>query len=298
MAKAIRKTGLARLWQILASVAQTAFEKHLGLIAAGVAFFGVFGIFPGIAALIAIFGLVSDPLVIDEQLYIMEDIIPPGALEILSEQVVGLANARTETLGWTTILSTTVALWASRAGVGALVAGLNAIAGQRLRNGLWQIVVGLMLTGALIVLSLIAMGLVIVLPLVLRVLPLSDQAAWIIEALRWTLALCALLIALSLLYRFAPARTDRRAKWITVGAFVVVMLWVGASSLLNYYLSNFNSYNQVYGSIGAVIGLLLWLYISAYLILLGAALNVEIHGHGSPPARNDADVLPEPEPAE
>ena len=298
MAIAKRKTGLARLWQILGAVGQTAFEKHLGLIAAGVAFFGVFGIFPGIAALIAIFGLVSDPLVIDEQLYIMADIIPPGALELLSQQVVGLANARPETLGWTTVVSTSIALWASRAGVGALVAGLNAIAGQRLRNGIWQIFVGLMLTGALIVLSLIAMGLVIVLPLVLQFLPLSASTAWIIETLRWTLALCALLIALSLLYRFAPARVDRRARWITVGAFVVVLLWVAASSLLNYYLSNFNRFNQVYGSIGAVIGLLLWLYISAYLILLGAALNVEVHGHGSPPPENDSDVLPEPEPAE
>ena len=100
------------------------------------------------------------------------------------------------------------------------------------------------------------------------------------------------MMGLSLLYRFGPARIGGRGRWITVGAVVVVILWVAASAGLSYYLTNFASYNEVYGSIGAVIGLLLWLYVSAYLILLGAALNVEVHGGGLPPeAQQDTTYI-------
>jgi membrane protein len=96
-----------------------------------------------------------------------------------------------------------------------------------------------------------------------------------------------------LLYRFGPARIGSRGRWVTVGAFVVVVLWVAASAGLSFYLTNFASYNEVYGSIGAVIGLLLWLYVSAYLILLGAALNVQIHGYDAPPSPEDTSFLTE-----
>ncbi len=292
-----------RIWRILVAVWNTASDKHIGLIAAGVAFFGMFGIFPGIAALIAIFGLVADPVAISEQLLLMEGIIPPDAFSLLAAQVNGLITARPETLGWATLVSITLALWSCRAGVGALIGGLNAIAGQRMRNGIWQMAVAFMLTVALVALGLVAMVVVIVLPIVLAFLPLAASTAWLLEAARWLIALGVLLLALSLLYRFGPARIGSRGRWFTVGAFVVVVLWVAASVGLSYYLTNFASYNEVYGSIGAVIGLLLWLYVSAYLILLGAALNVQVHGYDLPPEKGDTsfldegkDTVSEPEP--
>lgn len=281
------------IWRILMAVWTTAGEKHLGLIAAGVAFFGMFGIFPGIAALIAIFGLVADPVVISEQLVLMEGIIPPDAFRLLSAQVNGLITARTETLGWATVVSITLALWSCRAGVGALIGGLNAIAGQRQRNGVWQIMVAFMLTIALVALGIVAAIMVIILPIALAFIPLATSTAWLLEAVRWLIALGVLIMALSLLYRFGPARIGSRGRWLTVGAFVVVVLWVAASVGLSYYLTNFASYNEVYGSIGAVIGLLLWLYVSAYLILLGAALNVQVHGYDSPPDKGDTSFLDE-----
>ncbi|WP_296424903.1 YihY/virulence factor BrkB family protein [Yoonia sp.] len=271
---------ILRVWRVLRTVWKTAGEKHLGLIAAGVAFFGMFGIFPGIAAVIAIFGLVADPVVIEEQLRLMEGIIPPDAYNLLSAQITGLVNAGTGRLGWATLVSITLALWSCRAGVGALIGGLNAIAGQRMRNGIWQMVVALLLTVALVALAIVALSAVVILPIIMAFIPLANSTAWLLEGLRWFLALGVLMTGLSLLYRFGPARIDTRGRWITVGAFVVVIIWVAASAGLSYYLTNFASYNEVYGSIGAVIGLLLWLYVSAYLILLGAALNVAVHGHG------------------
>ncbi|MFO8125118.1 YihY/virulence factor BrkB family protein [Yoonia sp.] len=275
----------------MAAVWKTAGEKHIGLIAAGVAFFGMFGIFPGIAAVIAIFGLIADPVVIAEQLALMEDIIPPDAYNLIASQVFRLVAAPTDALGWATVVSIALALWSSRAGVAALIGGLNAIAGQRTRNGLWQMVVALLLTFALVTLAIIALTVVVIVPIILAFIPMAGATAWVLEAMRWLIALGVLMTGLSLLYRFGPVRIGGRGRWITVGAFVVVVLWVGASAGLSYYLTNFASYNEVYGSIGAVIGLLLWLYVSAYLILLGAALNVAVHGYDSLPDEQEATYV-------
>jgi membrane protein len=266
----------------LVAVWTTAGEKHLGLIAAGVAFFGMFGIFPGIAAVIAIFGLVADPVVIAEQLALMEGIIPPDAYGLISSQINRLILAPSQALGWATAVSIALALWSCRAGVGALIGGLNAIAGHRLRNGLWQMMVALMLTVALVSLAIVALTVVVVVPIGLAFVPVANSTAWLLEGIRWLIALGVLMMGLSLLYRFGPARIGGRGRWITVGAVVVVILWVAASAGLSYYLTNFASYNEVYGSIGAVIGLLGWLYVSAYLSLVGAALTVAVHGGGAP----------------
>lgn len=274
---------IQKIWRVLSAVWTTAGEKHLGLIAAGVAFFGMFGIFPGIAAVIAIFGLIADPVVIAEQLALMEDIIPPDAYNLIASQVFRLVAAPSGALGWATGVSIALALWSCRAGVAALIGGLNAIAGQRMRSGIWQMVVALLLTFALVTLAIVALIVVVIVPIALAFIPVASSTAWLLEGIRWLIALGVLMMGLSLLYRFGPARIGSRGRWITVGAFVVVVLWVAASAGLSYYLTNFASYNEVYGSIGAVIGLLLWLYVSAYLILLGAALNVEIHGYDNPP---------------
>ena len=278
---------LIEIWRVAVAVFTTAGEKHLGLIAAGVAFFGMFGIFPGLAAIIAIFGLVADPVVISDQLSLMEDIIPNDAYRLLDAQVTALVRAPAQTLGWATSLSILLALWSCRAAVGALIGGLNAIAGQRQRNTFVEILMALVLTFALVILAIVAVNVVIVLPIIMAFLPIPTGTAWLLEGLRWLVALCVLIAGLGLLYRFGPVR-DRRGRWITVGALVVVVVWIAASAGLSFYLTNFASYNELYGSIGAVIGMMLWLYVSAYLILLGAALNMHVHGRNAiPEAKTD-----------
>lgn len=274
------------------AVWKTASEKHIGLIAAGVAFFGMFGIFPAIAAVIAVFGLVADPVVIAEQMQLMQGVIPEDAYRLLAIQVNRLILAPSEALGWATFVSIGLALWSARAGVGALIGGLNAIAGQRVRNSVWQMVVALILTVVLVALAIVAMFAVVITPVILAFVPLANSTAWLLEGLRWLIALSVLVLALSLLYRFGPARHGSRGRWLTVGSVLVVVIWVAASVGLSFYLTNFTSYNEVYGSIGAVIGLLLWLYVSAYLVLLGAALNVHVHGGGPAPDNSEAPLAP------
>lgn len=267
-----------RTYRLLHNIWQTASDRNIALISAGVAFFGMFSIFPAIAAVIAIFGLLADPAVVVEQLALMEDIIPVDAYVILTGQVDRLLIARDETLGWATLVSITLALWAARAGVAGLMGGLNEIAKMPPRNGIKQIVVALTLTVCLVALAITALLAVIVAPIILAFAPITQGNANILEGVRWLVAFFVLYSALSLLYRFGPNQRGARLRWFTIGSFTVIILWIGASFGLSYYLTNFASYNEVYGSIGAVIGMLLWLYITAYLVLLGAALNLHIHG--------------------
>ncbi len=272
------KAWYLRLWRLLYSVWNTASDRHIGLIAAGVAFFGIFAIFPAITAIIAIFGLLADPVVVVQQLELMRDIIPEQTYLLFVGQMGRLLAARTDALGLATLISILLAFWASRAGVAALMGGLNAIAGRPARHWFKQIVVALTLTFCLVALAVVAMMAVIVAPIVLAFAPLGDTSVLVLEGVRWCVALFVLFSALSLLYRFGPNQRGARIRWFTVGAVTVVVLWIGASAGLSYYLGNFASYNEVYGSLGAVIGMLLWLYLTAYLILLGAALNLEVHG--------------------
>ncbi|MBS1304255.1 YihY/virulence factor BrkB family protein [Loktanella sp. SALINAS62] len=257
----------------------TAADRHITLIAGGVAFFSIFALFPAVAAVISVFGLVADPTVVVQQLEVMRDIIPEETYLLLIGQMGRLLAARSDTLGWASGLSLGLALWAARLGVAGLMSGLNAIAGRPPRNGFKQIVVALTLTLALVAMAITAMITVVVAPIFIAFAPIANDTAWVIEVVRWLVALIVLYSALSILYRFGPNQRGARLRWLTVGAATVVVIWIAASAGLSYYLGNFTRYNEVYGSIGAVIGMLLWLYISAFLILLGAVLNLHVHGH-------------------
>ena len=252
-------------------------ERHIALIAAGVAFFGMFGIFPGIAAIISVFGLMADPSVVSQELALMEDVIPPETYAIFQGQVDQLLSAPSDALSWATAVSILLALWSSRAAVAAMIGGINAIEGVPTRSGIRQALVAFGLTVALVALAITALLTVVILPIVLAFLPLPQFTAWMLEIARWLMALFVLFGGLSILYRFGPNMAPHRRPWFTVGAAGVVVAWIAASVGLSYYLTNFASYNEVYGSIGAVIGMLLWLYVSAYLILLGAVVNARLY---------------------
>lgn len=251
-------------------------ECNLGLIASGVAFWGMLGVFPALAALIAIFGLVSDAEVVAAQIELLQGLMPPDALALINAQVLALTSAPGQTLGLATLISILAALWTARAGTAALILGLNTINRRPNRHGLRHYLTAIVLTIILVGLAIVALLAIVVTPIALSFLPLGDTVARLVEVLRWAVAILVLIVGLSLLYRFAPNRRGERMAWITPGTFVTILTWAAASAAFNFYLSNFANYNEVYGSIGAVIALLMWLYISAYLVLLGAALNVAL----------------------
>lgn len=263
-------------WRVVTHVARLNDEKHLGLIAAGVAFYAILAVFPGIAATIALWGIVGDPALALEQIQDFQALIPVDVYTLLVGQLEMLATTDGLTLGWASILSFGFALWSARAGVAALMQGLNAIYDAPNRGGLSHYLRAFVLTFSLIGVVLTAMACIVVVPVVLAFLPLGPWANFGVEIFRWIVGIGVLLIGFAVIYRLGPNLEGQRARLMSPGAVFAVVFWVAASTGFSVYLQNFGHYNEIYGSIGAVIVMLMWLFISAYLVLLGGALNAEL----------------------
>ncbi len=267
---------LGRYWQVAKSVFERSGEFNLGLIAAGVAFFTMFSLFPGIAALIAIWGLFADPAVVLEQTNTLQGVIPDDAFKLLYGQVSALISARSDTLGFAGIVSLAVALWSSRAAVSALIQGLNAISGVKDRPGLRHYLASIGLTILLMGVALVTLGAVVIAPVLLAIFPTGMFVELVVDVARWLLAIIVVMTGLGAIYHFGPNLRGERVRWVSAGAVIVAVLWFFASLAFSFYLSRFGNYNEIYGSIGAVAALLMWFYISAYLVLFGAAWNMSL----------------------
>ena len=216
--------------------------------------------------------------------------------DLLNAQVTGLVQARPSTLGWASAISVVLALWSARSGVGALITGLNTIHGTRNRRGLRRYLVALLLTLALVGVTLVAMAAVVIAPILLALLPLGSLTAIVFEIIRWCAAIGVLMGGLTVIYRFGPNRpAPPPLRWLTPGAILAVSFWAAASAGFSLYLSNFGNYNQIYGSIGAVVALLMWLYLSAFLVLLGALIDAYFEAVLAQPRRyRKKDDAPQP----
>lgn len=267
---------LYKNWRVAKLVFARSSEFNLGLIAAGVAFFTMFSLFPAIAALIAIWGFFADPAVVLEQTNTLQGVIPDDAFKLLYSQVSALINARSDALGFASILSLLIALWSSRAAVGALIQGLNTISGIKDRPGLRHYLASLGLTIFLMGVALVTLGSVVIAPLLLAIFPTGWHFELVIDISRWALAIVVVLTGLGAIYHFGPNLRGQRVSWLSAGALIVAVLWFLASLAFSFYLSRFGNYNEIYGSIGAVAALLMWFYISAYLVLFGAAWNMAL----------------------
>ncbi len=260
----------ARGLRFLLALYRASVARNIGLVSAGVAFFALLAIFPGLAALIAVFGLFADPAIIQDQLALLADLIPPAALALLSSEVTRLVWAGQGVLGWTGALSTLVALFLARRGVGALLQGLNAVHGGRPRAGLGHALAVVTITLGMIAAGVVALLAVLVWPVVLAFVPLGGLAGWLALAGRWAVALGMIALWLWVFYRIGP---NRPATVLWPGLAVALVLWVAGSAALSIYITNFGNYNELYGSIGAVVALLSWFYLSAYVVLLGGIVN-------------------------
>lgn len=268
---------LREVWEFLVCVWTRVGDGHFGLIAAGVAFFAMFAVFPGLAAAIAVWGMFADPRAIQGYLSIAERFLPPEARTLVHDQVMGLITAPRTALQWTTILSLFIALYSARAGVSALVQGLDVVHRSKPRSWLWSWAVDFVLTGALIGALFVALVTVVVVPILLNFVQFGTFEAWLTKVLPWGAMFLLVVTCLSILYRFGPnVPGGFRSPWISVGVLVASIAWAGVSIGFSVYLSNFNSYNVFYGSIGAVIILMMWLYLSVWSVLLGGAINAEL----------------------
>lgn len=248
-------------------------KHHLSIVAAGVAFYAMLGIFPGLAAAISIYGLVADPEDIQEQFAAMEGVMPEEANELLLGQMSQIAEERAAA-GFGAIVGILFALWAGSRGTKAAMEGLNITYEETENRGMIKLsLVGLALTLALLLLGLLAIAAIVVIPPLIAALPLPAMGETALSLARWPLLFLIGMFGVTLLYRYGPSRQQPGWKWLTWGSGIAVILWLIVSGLFSLYVSNFADYNETYGSIGAIIVLLMWLYLSAFVILLGAELD-------------------------
>lgn len=271
-------------------------ECNLSLVSAGVAFFSMLSLFPALAALIALLSLISDPVVVSTQLEEMRGLLPDDVFDIINAQVLKLVSASSDRLGWAGLISLLLALWSARAGVGAMIIGLNEVYGEPNRNTVGHYLRTLILTVALMAIGIVALLSLVVTPVLLALLSLGAFSTLLIEALRWIVMVLVLFAGIGLIYRFGPNRRQLGIEWLSVGAVIAVVFWVMLSVGFSYYVANFSNYNQVYGSIGAVIAMLTWLWISSFLVLFGAAVNAQIERRVTAEGTRQGDVPPAPGP--
>ena len=246
------------------------------LVAAGVTFYAILALFPAIGALVSIYGLVADPATINEQLASLQGVMPGGALDIVGEQVKRIAAKGGGTLGFTAAFGILVSIWSANGGMKAIFDALNIVYDEKeKRNFFWLNLRSLSFTAGALLFVVLALVGIIVVPAALAFLNLGSME-WVISLARWPILLLVVLGSLALLYRYGPSREAAKWRWVTWGSAVAGFLWVVVSALFSWYVSSFGNYNETYGSLGAIIGFMTWIWISTTIVLLGAELNAEM----------------------
>ena len=275
----MRRLGLSPKWRAtFLKLYRRTEQAELDLIAAGVAFYGFLAIFPGVAAVIAIWGALSDPGLIRNEIALLQEILPPDAFSLILDQVEALLAVSQRGIGWATALSTLFALWSARAGVAALIRGLNAVHGLPNRSGHLHQLRAIILMLALIGLALGSMLMSVIVPLLAQVFPIISREITTLAQVNQLIGLGLAVLAVGIAYRFGPNHL-RAPPLFTWGLLVAIVLWGASAKGFMLYLENFPAYNRIYGSIGAVVALLMSIYVSAYAVLLGAAVDAERARH-------------------
>ena len=266
-----------RRWELLSHVWNELDRNHVSVLAAGVAFYALLAIFPGMSALISTYGLVADPIEVASELSALRGILPTEAMKLLSDQLNGLVHAPPAKLGIGLVVSLLLALWSATSGTSVLMQALTVAYDEHDGRSVGRFyLVACGLTIGLAMFALVSLFLVAGVPAVLDLLPLPDFWKETLSFIRWPILAGLVVIGLDILYRFAPDRTEARWQWVSWGAVTATLLWLVGSAGFSFYVARFGSYDKTYGSLGAVVILLMWFYVSAYIVLAGAELNAEI----------------------
>jgi membrane protein len=253
-------------------------ENRLLALAAGVVFYSLLALFPGIAAGVSSYGMFSDASTIGKHLSLLADIVPGSVLDLLGNEIARIVQKSDGRLSLGFVFGFLVALWSANAGMKAIFDALNIIYGEREKRGIvWLNVVSLFFTFCAIAGALVVVSAVVVFPLLVAAFGASSfDAPLMIGVLRWPGMFVLVILGLAVLYRYGPSRRLAKWRWTSVGSVFAAVVWLAMSCLFSWYLGNFANYDATYGSLGAVIGLMMWMWLSTIVVLVGAQLNSEI----------------------
>src|SRR6185312_5950118 len=252
-------------------------RDNLSALAAGAAFYALLSIFPALTAMVSLYGLIADPRMVERQVTAMQGVLPPEAAALIATWLQTFVKGPPSRFGIGLIVSVLLAFWSAWSATGMLMTAVNTCYGeQENRNFVWFNLRAVALTAGLALFGIAALALLAVLPAALGLLPLPGAWTDAIALVRWPILAGIVLIALAIVYHYAPDRAQRKWQWISWGAIAATALWLSGSAAFTLYVSKVGSYDKTYGSLGAVIILLLWFYLSAYVTLIGAELNAEI----------------------
>jgi membrane protein len=246
-------------------------------LAAGVVFYSLVALFPAIAAGVSVYAFFSNAATIANHVSLAADIVPGASLDLLREEITRIAGRSDGKLTFGFVLGLGIALWSANAGMKAIFDALNIIYDEEEKRGIvWLNVVSLFFTFCAIGGMLIALSAVVVFPLMLAAFGWSSLDAPLIGILRWPAMFVMVIAALAILYRYGPSRRIAKWRWLSVGSIFAAVVWLAVSVLFSWYLGNFANYNATYGALGAVVGLMMWMWLSTIVVLVGAELNSEI----------------------
>ncbi len=279
------KRVISRTWDEIIS-------DRVGLVAAGCAFYATLALFPAISMLVSIYGMAFDPVTVEPHLATLRDLLPPAAFQLISERVHVLVTRPPGTLTTRLLISSAVALWSSATGTKSIISALNLAYEERERRSFlrFQVTAFLMTLIALFG-AVLGLGFLVALPPALAFLGFEDETAVLVRAASLVLLMLFVMGSLSLLYRFGPCREVPQWRWVTPGSLLATVLWVLASLLFSFYVGHLATYDATYGPLGAVVGVMMWFFVTVYVVLLGAELNAELELQT---ARDSTDGPPRP----
>jgi membrane protein len=267
-----------RGWKaVLRRVFREIISDSISLVAAGCAFYATLALFPAITMFVSIYGLVFDPKSVEPQLRILANLMPPAAYQLIHDRVQTLVSQPAQTLGLGLLISAAVAFWSSATGTKSMLSALNVAYEETEKRSFLQFqMMALAITLLTILGAVMGLAILVGLPAAFSFVGISEYAKQIIRVLSFGVLVLFVMTGLSLLYRYGPSRRPATWHWVTPGSGLATALWLLASVLFSIYVGRFASYNITYGPIGAVVAVMMWFYVSVYVVLLGAELNAEL----------------------
>ncbi len=260
-------------WRVVKAI----MADRVTLIAAGVTYFMLLSLFPALGALVALYGFVADPTAIMAHIGFLAGVFPPGSFDLIMNQLTSLTQQATSTRSLAFFGGLLVAIWSANSGMKALFDAMNVAYQEDEKRSLVRLnLLSLGFTFCALVVAIILIAAIGVLPAVLKYLWLDDWQEFLARLARWPFIIIVFGCGISMIYRYGPSREEAKIKWLSWGVVFSTVLWLVASVLFSFYLENFANYNATYGTLGALIGLMVWVWISVVILIVGAEINAEL----------------------